>query len=67
MSKKITKAEFADAITKAVSKEVEELRAKAGNGTAALAVSLMGISIGAKIMESLFENENEIEIITDKE
>ena len=67
MSKKITKDEFTTFISKAVGKEVEEFTAKGGSGAASMAITLMGLSIGAKIAEQIFDGENEIEIITDKE
>lgn len=67
MSKKITKDEFSNIVTKAVSKEIAEFEQKSGGGIASMVITLMGVSIGAKIMESLFDEEDEIEIITDKE
>lgn len=65
--KQITKGEFSKIISKAISKEVEEFDEKTGGGEAGLAITLMGVSIGAKIMDILFDDEEEIEIVTDKE
>ena len=65
MGKKITEDEFTTIIAKAVTKEMHEFEIKMG--TSSLAIALMGASIGSKIKELLFEDENEIEIITDKE
>ena len=52
---------------KPTSKEVEEFSEKTGGGMAGVAITLMGVSVGAKIMDILFDDEEEIEIITDKE
>ena len=65
--KQITKNEFSKIISKAVGKEVEEFIEKTGGGTAGIAITLLGVSIGAKIMDILFDDEEEIEIVTDKE
>ena len=65
--KQITKNEFLKIISKAVGKEVEEFTEKTGGGTAGIAITLLGVSIGAKIMDILFDDEEEIEIVTDKE
>jgi len=65
--KQITKEEFNHLILKTVSSEVEEFTKKTGNVTGSMAIMLMGLSIGAKIAEQIFDSENEIEIITDKE
>jgi len=65
MGKKITKDEFTTIIAKAVTTEMHEFEVKMG--TPSLAIALMGASIGTKIKDLLFENEEEIEIITEKE
>jgi len=67
MSKKITKEEFSSIVTEAVGEEAKGIVQKNGGGIASMAVTLIGVSVGAKIMDKLFDNENEIEIITDKE
>ena len=65
MSKKITKDEFTTIMAKAVSEEMHEFETKMGSSS--LAIALLGASIGSKIKDLLFENEEVIEIITDKE
>ena len=65
MSKKITKDEFSSIVAKAVLEEMHEFEVKMGSSS--LAIALMDASIGSKIMDKLFDNEEEIEIITDKE
>ena len=65
MSKKITKDEFTTIMAKAVSEEMHEFETKMG--LPSLAIPFLGASIGSKIKDLLFENEEEIEIITDKE
>ena len=65
---KFTEAEVERIITQAISTEMKEFEDKAG-GKLSLMIALLGASIGAKIHTALFpdSNDNEIEIVTDKE
>ena len=68
MNKKITKERFTEIMSEAVLDEATEMSEKKGAGMAAMAITLMGMSIMHKTLERLFtEGETEIEIITDKE
>lgn len=64
---KITKQEFENIMAEAVAKEMHEFADKTSNGTGAFIIALMGASLTHKVVEALFENNDEIEIITDKE
>lgn len=65
MSKKISKSDFVLIIDKAISAEASEYQAATGGSP--MAVTLLGASICGKIMRLMFDNEDELEIITDKE
>lgn len=65
---KFTEAEVESIISQAITSEMKTFENKAG-GQLSLMIALLGASIGAKIHTALFpdNDDNEIEIVTDKE
>lgn len=63
--KTITREDFIKAVVKAIDRENEEFSDK--EPKVGLMVMLMGVSIGHKIENELFGDEEEIEIVSEKE
>lgn len=62
--KTITREDFVKVVVKAIDRETEEF---SEDPKAGLMVMLMGVSICKKIENELFGNEEEIEIVSEKE
>lgn len=63
--KTITREDFIKAVVKAIDRENDELSSR--EPKLGLMVALMGMSIGQKIENEIFGNEEEIEIVSEKE
>ena len=64
----ITKQQFMEIMSEAISAETVEFSERTGAGMASMAITLIGMSIMHKTLDRLFpEGKTEIEIITDKE